>query len=59
MSKSLSSNEILAVLEAAGFERISQRGSHLKLRKLADGAKSTVILKHPATDVPQRTFTQS
>ncbi|MFI5385441.1 MAG: type II toxin-antitoxin system HicA family toxin [Fimbriimonadales bacterium] len=56
MSASLSSSEILAVLEAAGFQHVSQRGSHLKLRKVTGAAKLTVILKHPAKDVPQGTF---
>lgn len=29
----LSSNEVVKILETEGFVRISQRGSHLKMRK--------------------------
>ena len=36
-----SSREVLAALRRAGFEQVSQRGSHVKLRK---GAGRTVIV---------------
>jgi predicted RNA binding protein YcfA (HicA-like mRNA interferase family) len=35
---------------------VSQRGSHLKLRGMRYGRSLTVIVKHPASDVPPGTF---
>lgn len=43
---------MLKALRAAGFEVAGQTGSHVKLRY---GAR-TVIVKHPAGDVPPGTF---
>lgn len=45
------SRKILARLLAEGFEVISQRGSHMKLRK----GDRTVILPHPKKDLPSGT----
>lgn len=56
MSKRYSSREILAALHRAGFREVSQRGSHLKLRSARHGRILTVIVKHPASDVPPGTF---
>lgn len=42
------STKLLKVLKAAGFEEVSKRGSHLKLRK----GDITVILPHPKKDLP-------
>lgn len=56
MSGSRSSSEILSVLRKLGFEEVSQRGSHLKLRKSTGDRRLTVVLKHPAKDVPHGTF---
>lgn len=42
------SRQILQVLKAAGFEEVSKRGSHLKLRK----GERTVIVPHPKKDLP-------
>ncbi|MGC9446797.1 type II toxin-antitoxin system HicA family toxin [Cereibacter johrii] len=42
------SRKIIMVLKAAGFEEVSKRGSHLKLRK---GGR-TVIVPHPKKDLP-------
>jgi predicted RNA binding protein YcfA (HicA-like mRNA interferase family) len=42
-------------LRLAGFEEVSQRGSHLKLRKAGESPR-TVIVKHPAASVPVGTF---
>lgn len=42
------STKLLRVLKAAGFEEVSKRGSHLKLRK----GDLTVILPHPKKDLP-------
>ena len=42
------STKLLRVLKSAGFEEVSKRGSHLKLRK----GDLTVILPHPKKDLP-------
>lgn len=42
------SRKLLKLLLAKGFEVVSQRGSHLKLRK----GDRTVILPHPKKDLP-------
>lgn len=42
------SRKLLKVLIDAGFEVVSKRGSHLKLRK----GDRTVILPHPKKDLP-------
>jgi predicted RNA binding protein YcfA (HicA-like mRNA interferase family) len=44
----MDSRELMRRLLAAGFEIVSVRGSHHKLRK---GAR-TVILPHPKKDLP-------
>jgi len=56
MPNQYSSREILAVLRKAGFVEISQRGSHVKLRRQRDGRTLTVIVKHPAANIPPGTF---
>lgn len=48
MELETNSRKLLKLLLDAGFELVSQRGSHLKLRK---GAR-TVILPHPRKDLP-------
>jgi predicted RNA binding protein YcfA (HicA-like mRNA interferase family) len=45
------SRKILAALKAAGFELVSVRGSHHKLRK----GDPTVIVPHPKKDLPTGT----
>jgi predicted RNA binding protein YcfA (HicA-like mRNA interferase family) len=42
------SRKILRMLKVAGFEEVSQKGSHLKLRR----GDRTVILPHPKKDLP-------
>lgn len=42
------SRRLLKILKDAGFEEISKKGSHLKLRK----GERTVILPHPKKDLP-------
>lgn len=56
MPHQYSSREILSVLHQAGFAEVSQRGSHVKLRRASDGHVRTVIVKHPARTVPVGTF---
>lgn len=48
MELETNSRKLLRVLKEAGFEEISQKGSHLKLRK----GEITVILPHPKKDLP-------
>ncbi|MGI8549554.1 MAG: type II toxin-antitoxin system HicA family toxin [Dehalococcoidia bacterium] len=56
MSKRYSSAEVLTALQGAGFQRVSQKGSHVKLRATTAGRTHTVIVKHPAQTVPAGTF---
>jgi predicted RNA binding protein YcfA (HicA-like mRNA interferase family) len=47
---------ILSALQRAGFSVVGQRGSHVKLRGRRGGRDRTVIVKHPAREVPAGTF---
>jgi len=41
----LSGNEVVGILEEFGFEVISQRGSHVKLRRVtASGMRETLVM---------------
>jgi len=43
--KRLSGQQVVSIFEALGFEQISQRGSHVKLRRvLLDGTKQTLTI---------------
>lgn len=53
MGKSWTSAEILKALEANGFARVSQKGSHIKLR---NAVGKTVVLPHPRKDMPLGTL---
>lgn len=55
MSKLHSSQHIQKVLEANGFLAVSQKGSHLKLRKSGKEAL-TVILPANRKEIPYGTF---
>ncbi|MDP2674295.1 MAG: type II toxin-antitoxin system HicA family toxin [Dehalococcoidia bacterium] len=44
MPKLLSAREVLRALGRAGFEVVSQRGSHIKLKKPVEGVELVVIL---------------
>ena len=48
MELETNSRKLLALLKAEGFEEVSSRGSHVKLRK----GDRTVILPHPKKDLP-------
>lgn len=48
MKLETNSNKLLKVLKAEGFEEVSKKGSHLKLRN----GERTVILPHPKKDLP-------
>ena len=56
MPKHYSSREVLEALHKAGFSDVSQRGSHLKLRRISGARTLTVIVKHPAPSIPVGTF---
>ena len=56
MSRLYSSREVIRALERAGFIKVSVRGSHLKLRLTTEGERRTVIVKHPASEIPAGTF---
>jgi predicted RNA binding protein YcfA (HicA-like mRNA interferase family) len=47
---------VVTVLQRAGFTQVSQRGSHLKLRAVRNGRTRTIIVKHPAHQLPIGTF---
>jgi predicted RNA binding protein YcfA (HicA-like mRNA interferase family) len=40
----LSAKEIIAVFEQHGFEIVSRKGSHIKLRREADGIRQTLTI---------------
>lgn len=43
--KRLSGQQVLSVFASLGFEQVSQRGSHVKLRRiLPDGSKQTLTI---------------
>jgi predicted RNA binding protein YcfA (HicA-like mRNA interferase family) len=56
LSRLYSSREAIQALERAGFVQVASRGSHLKLRRTAEGETQTVIVKHPAREIPAGTF---
>ncbi|MBI2164801.1 MAG: type II toxin-antitoxin system HicA family toxin [Chloroflexi bacterium] len=51
-----SSREVVRALERLGFERVSQRGSHLKLRRRTSEGTRTTIVKMGAREVPAGTL---
>ena len=40
----VSGKQVIKALEKAGFKSVSQRGSHVKLRKIDSDGKKTVIV---------------
>ncbi|GGF81238.1 addiction module toxin, HicA family protein [Paracoccus acridae] len=48
MELETNSRKLLVLLKAEGFEEVSKKGSHLKLRR----GERTVILPHPKKDLP-------
>ncbi len=49
--KRLSGAEVLAIFTTFGFQMHSQRGSHVKLRKLVNAEKQTLTIPlHPELD---------
>jgi len=55
MPKLYSSNQIIKVLEKKGFLFISQRGSHVKYRKIGSPTL-TVIIPAKRKEIPYGTF---
>lgn len=55
MPKLYSSKEIIKVLVSTGFVFISQKGSHIKFRKVGDPTL-TVIVPDGRKQIPQGTF---
>ena len=49
MPKLYSDKEVLKVLNKAGFKKVSQRGSHIKLRGIRDGRILTGIVPEHKT----------
>lgn len=48
---SLSGRELIRILKKAGFEAVSQKGSHVKLRKITSEDKiTTVVPNHKKID---------
>lgn len=55
MPKLFSSKEIIKVLESRGFVFISQKGSHIKFRKVGS-PNLTVIVPASKKQIPKGTF---
>jgi len=55
MPKLYSSNQIVKVLLGKGFDCISQKGSHVKFRKVSDSLL-TVIVPANRKEIPYGTF---
>ena len=66
--KRLSGREVIALFQKYGFQIVSKKGSHVKLRRIADGMKQTLtipdhseidtgtlraILRHASAYVPE------
>ncbi len=51
-----SSSHIISVLQKSGFTFISQKGSHMKYRKISIGKTLTVIVPADKKEIPHGTF---
>ncbi|MDE1925452.1 MAG: type II toxin-antitoxin system HicA family toxin [Patescibacteria group bacterium] len=51
-----SSSHIISVLQKNGFSFVSQKGSHMKYRKISIGKTLTVIVPAHKKEIPQGTF---
>ncbi len=45
----MNAKELLKILKANGFEKVSQKGSHLKL---SNGERITIVPTHGTKDIP-------
>lgn len=55
MPKLYSAKETVSAFRRAGFEIISQKGSHIKMRGIKDGKIQTVIIPN-FKEIPRGTF---
>jgi len=49
----MNAKELLKILKANGFEKVSQKGSHLKL---SNGERITIVPVHGTKDIPLGTL---
>lgn len=56
MSKLYSSKQIIKVLRKKGFVFVSQKGSHVKFRKISEDTVLTVIVPADRKEIPFGTF---
>ncbi len=55
--KRLSGAEVIGILEQFGFQVYSQRGSHIKLRRVSETGKETLTVpNHPQLDTEVEQF---
>ena len=50
----MKSRDVIKALEAAGFEKVAQKGSHLQYKH--PGRKGRVTVPHPKRDLPLGTL---
>ncbi|MCX6378112.1 MAG: type II toxin-antitoxin system HicA family toxin [Armatimonadetes bacterium] len=55
--RTLSANEVLSILTANGFVRVSQKGSHVKMRSELPESRITVIVPVHGRELPIGTLT--
>lgn len=55
MPKLYSAKDVINALRRAGFEIVSQRGSHIKMRGIREGKIQTVIIPN-YKEIPKGTF---
>ncbi|MCL4382981.1 MAG: type II toxin-antitoxin system HicA family toxin [Patescibacteria group bacterium] len=55
MPKLYSAKQVISALRRAGFEIVSQRGSHIKMRGIKAGKIQTVIIPN-FKEIPMGTF---
>lgn len=49
--KSLSGNELIKIFQGLGFEIYNQKGSHIKLRRIVESEKQTLVIpNHKSID---------
>jgi predicted RNA binding protein YcfA (HicA-like mRNA interferase family) len=56
MPKLHSSNRIITILQENGFSYVSQKGSHVKFRRVKGKNTRTVIVPASRTEIPHGTF---
>jgi predicted RNA binding protein YcfA (HicA-like mRNA interferase family) len=56
MPKRHSSEDIIKILNRNGFVHVSQKGSHIKMRRIIKGETHTVIIPAGRREIPTGTF---